>query len=113
MTRAVAAELAPHGVRANALCPGTVDTPLLAAEFDSAEDPVAERRETVHSIATGRIARAEEIAAAALFLLSDDSSYVTGSQFVVDGGRTGCFPPAGAGERPQPALATAEHGGGL
>jgi NAD(P)-dependent dehydrogenase (short-subunit alcohol dehydrogenase family) len=92
MTRALAAELAPHGVRVNAVCPGTVDTPLLAAEFDSAADPLAEREQTTRSIAAGRIAHADEIAALALFLLSDEASYVTGSHFVADGGRTGCYP---------------------
>jgi NAD(P)-dependent dehydrogenase (short-subunit alcohol dehydrogenase family) len=92
MTRALAAELAPSGVRVNAVCPGTVDTPLLQAEFDIADDPGAERVATEASIALGRIGRPEEIAAVVLFLLSDESSYVTGSHFVVDGGRTGCFP---------------------
>ena len=92
MTRALAAELAPSGVRVNAVCPGTVDTPLLQAEFDLADDPGAERVATEASIALRRIGRPEEIAAVVLFLLSDESSYVTGSHFVVDGGRTGCFP---------------------
>jgi NAD(P)-dependent dehydrogenase (short-subunit alcohol dehydrogenase family) len=98
MTRALAAELAPFGIRANAVCPGTVDTPLLAAEFDAAPDPDAERERTTRTIAAGRIAAAEEIAAVAVFLASDESSYVTGSHFVVDGGRTGCFPANPGGE---------------
>jgi NAD(P)-dependent dehydrogenase (short-subunit alcohol dehydrogenase family) len=92
MTRALAAELAPHGIRVNTLCPGTVDTRLLAAEFDASDDPIAEREETVRSIAASRIADPEEVAALALFLLSGEASYVTASHFVVDGGRTGCFP---------------------
>ena len=94
MTRALAAELAPYGVRANAVCPGTVDTPLLQAEFDVSDDPAAERTQTERSIALGRIAQPMEIAATVLFLLSDESSYVTGAHFVVDGGRTGCYPSA-------------------
>jgi NAD(P)-dependent dehydrogenase (short-subunit alcohol dehydrogenase family) len=98
MTRALAAELAPHGVRVNAVCPGTVDTPLLEAEFDAAADPVAEREQTERSIALGRLAHVDEISALVVFLLSDESSYVTGSHFVADGGRTGCYVTNG-GER--------------
>ncbi len=92
LTRALAIDHVADGVRVNAVCPGTVDTPLLQAEFDLAEDPGAERSATEASIALGRIGDPDEIAAVVLFLLSDASSYVTGSHFVVDGGRTGCFP---------------------
>ena len=91
MTRVLAAELAPHGVRANTLCPGPVETPLLAADFELADDPARERESVESSVAFGRIGRPEEIARAILFLLSDESSYMTGAQLVVDGGRTSCF----------------------
>jgi NAD(P)-dependent dehydrogenase (short-subunit alcohol dehydrogenase family) len=87
MTREIAVEHARHGIRANALCPGPVDTPLLA---ELMSDPEWARRRLVH-IPMGRPARAEEIAKAALFLASDDSSFVTGSALVVDGGITAAY----------------------
>jgi NAD(P)-dependent dehydrogenase (short-subunit alcohol dehydrogenase family) len=105
MTRVLAAELAPYGVRVNSVCPGAVETPLLAAEFELASDPALERDLTERSIAFGRIARPDEIASAVLFLLSDQSSYVTGTQLIVDGGRTGCYPqPPVAGVTSQAAV---------
>jgi NAD(P)-dependent dehydrogenase (short-subunit alcohol dehydrogenase family) len=91
MTRAVAAELAGFGIRVNSVSPGTTDTPMLMAEFATAPDPDAARAANETTIPLGRIARPEEIANAVAFLLSDEASYVTGSNLVVDGGRTSCF----------------------
>jgi NAD(P)-dependent dehydrogenase (short-subunit alcohol dehydrogenase family) len=88
MSRELAVEFARRGVRVNALCPGPVETPLLMRLF--AEDPEAAERRLVH-LPMGRFARAEEIARAALFLASDDSSYVTGATFLVDGGLTAAY----------------------
>ncbi len=87
MTREVAVEHARSGIRANALCPGPIDTPLLA---ELMSDPDWARRRLVH-IPMGRPGRAEELAKAALFLASDDSSYMTGSALVVDGGITAAY----------------------
>lgn len=87
LTREIAIEFARKGIRANALCPGPVDTPLLAELFS---DPARRRRRMVH-IPAGRLARAEEVASAALFLASDESSYVNGATFTVDGGITAAY----------------------
>jgi NAD(P)-dependent dehydrogenase (short-subunit alcohol dehydrogenase family) len=87
MTREIAVEYARQGIRANSLCPGPVNTPLLA-EFLAA--PAARARRFVH-IPMGRLAEASEIAQAALFLASDESSYVTGSTFLGDGGITSAY----------------------
>lgn len=91
MTRASAAELAPHGIRVNAVCPGETDTPMLRSEFALAADPTAERRAHERSIPLGRLATPCEIASAVVYLLSDESRYVTGTALVVDGGRTSCI----------------------
>jgi NAD(P)-dependent dehydrogenase (short-subunit alcohol dehydrogenase family) len=91
MTRAFAAELAVLGIRVNSVSPGTTDTPMLAAEFAAAADPERERAENASSIPLGHFAQPSDIAAAVAFLLSDDAGYVTGSNLVVDGGRTSCF----------------------
>ena len=87
MTREIAIEFARKGIRANALCPGPVDTPLLQELFS---DPARRARRMAH-IPPGRLAQAREIAQAALFLASDESSYVTGSTFTVDGGITAAY----------------------
>jgi NAD(P)-dependent dehydrogenase (short-subunit alcohol dehydrogenase family) len=88
MTRELAVEFARQGVRVNALCPGPVETPLLMRLF--ADDPAAYERRRVH-LPMGRLAKPEEIARGALFLASDDSSYVTGTTFLVDGGLTAAY----------------------
>jgi NAD(P)-dependent dehydrogenase (short-subunit alcohol dehydrogenase family) len=91
MTRAFAAELAPHGIRVNSISPGTTETPMLLAEFDAAPDPAKERAENESTIPLGRIGQPGDIAAAVAFLLSDEAAYITGANLVVDGGRTSCF----------------------
>ena len=88
MTRELAVEFARRGVRVNAICPGPVETPLLMHLFES--DPAAYERRRVH-IPMGRLAQPREIAQGALWLASDDASYVTGSTFVVDGGITAAY----------------------
>jgi NAD(P)-dependent dehydrogenase (short-subunit alcohol dehydrogenase family) len=87
MTREIAVEFARRGVRANALCPGPIETPLLQGLL---ADPARRQRRLVH-IPMGRFGQAEEIAKAALFLASDESSYMTGAALVVDGGITAAY----------------------
>ncbi|HEY6679346.1 MAG TPA: glucose 1-dehydrogenase [Actinomycetota bacterium] len=87
MTREIAVEFARQGVRANALCPGPIETPLLQ---ELLADPARRQRRLVH-IPMGRFGQAEEIAKAALFLASDESSYMTGAALVVDGGITAAY----------------------
>jgi len=88
MSRELAVQFARQGVRVNALCPGPVETPLLMRIFNA--DPGAYERRRVH-LPMGRLAKAIEIANAALFLASDESSYVNGATFLVDGGITAAY----------------------
>jgi NAD(P)-dependent dehydrogenase (short-subunit alcohol dehydrogenase family) len=88
MSRELGVQFAKSGVRVNALCPGPVDTPLLRELF--AADPVAAQRRLVH-VPMGRFAEATEIANAALFLASDESSYVNATEFLVDGGISSAY----------------------
>ncbi len=87
MTREIAVEYARKGIRANALCPGPIETPMLAALLS---DPQRRARRLVH-IPIGRFGQAEEIARAALWLASDESSLMTGAALVVDGGITAAY----------------------
>ena len=88
LSRELGVEFARRGVRVNTVCPGPVDTPLLRDLY--AKDPDQAARRLVH-IPMGRFARAEEIANAVLFLASDESSFMTATAFIVDGGITGAY----------------------
>ncbi|WBB70386.1 3-oxoacyl-ACP reductase [Micromonospora sp. WMMD812] len=88
MTRELGVQFAREGIRVNALCPGPVATPLLLELF--AADPERAARRLVH-VPMGRFGTAQEIAAAVAFLASDDASFMTAAQFVVDGGITGAY----------------------
>jgi NAD(P)-dependent dehydrogenase (short-subunit alcohol dehydrogenase family) len=87
MTREIAVEFARKNIRANSLCPGPVETPLLQ---ELLSDPARRQRRLVH-IPPGRFGKAEEMANAALFLASDESSFVNGATFLVDGGITAAY----------------------
>jgi len=88
MSRELAVQFARNGVRVNALCPGPVETPLLLAIYG--DDPAAFARRQVHW-PTGRLGKPREIVNAALFLASDESTFVNGAAFVVDGGLTAAY----------------------
>jgi NAD(P)-dependent dehydrogenase (short-subunit alcohol dehydrogenase family) len=88
LSRELAVQFARQGVRVNALCPGPVETPLLLRIFG--DDPAAFERRRIH-LPMGRLAKPREIVNAALFLASDESSYVNGATFVVDGGLTAAY----------------------
>ncbi|MFB6169673.1 MAG: SDR family NAD(P)-dependent oxidoreductase [Haloarculaceae archaeon] len=86
LTRAIAAEAGPAGVRANAVCPGFIETDLGTAFFDEFDDPETARERLESQYPLKRMGQPEEVADAILFLASDESSYVTGHGLVVDGG---------------------------
>lgn len=86
ITRATAVRYGPEGIRCNAVCPGDIDTPLVAAYFDTAADPAALRAEVEAEYPLRRIAQPQEIARAVVFLASDDSSFMSGQPLVLDGG---------------------------
>jgi NAD(P)-dependent dehydrogenase (short-subunit alcohol dehydrogenase family) len=86
ITRATAVRYGRDGIRCNAVCPGDIDTPLVAAYFQTASDPAALRAEVEAEYPLGRIAQPAEIARAVVFLASDDSSFMSGQPLIVDGG---------------------------
>jgi NAD(P)-dependent dehydrogenase (short-subunit alcohol dehydrogenase family) len=98
LSRELGVEFAHKGIRINSLCPGPVDTPLLQDLF--ASDPAKAARRLVH-LPLGRFATAREIANGALFLASDESSYVTASAFLVDGGLSQAYLTPDASDDPQ------------
>jgi 2-keto-3-deoxy-L-fuconate dehydrogenase len=88
LTRSVAADFVAHGIRCNAICPGTVATPSLEERINAFADPAAARQAFIDRQPMGRLGTAEEIAALAVYLASDESSYTTGAIHVIDGGWT-------------------------
>jgi NAD(P)-dependent dehydrogenase (short-subunit alcohol dehydrogenase family) len=86
ITRATAVQYAKDGIRCNAVCPGDIDTPLVQAYIETAENPAALRAEITGHYPVGRISSPVEIARTVVFLASDDASFMTGQPLVVDGG---------------------------
>ena len=88
LTKSVAADFVGQGIRCNAICPGTVDTPSLQGRIDAFADPVEARKNFIARQPIGRLAQAHEIAPLVVFLASDESAFVTGQAYNIDGGIT-------------------------
>lgn len=88
LTKSVAADYVGKGIRCNAVCPGTVDTPSLQDRINAYDDPVEARKQFIARQPMGRLATAEEIAPVVVFLASDESAFSTGNVYSVDGGMT-------------------------
>jgi len=86
LTKSISADFLKQGVRCNAVCPGTVQSPSLDGRINAFDDPVEARKEFIARQPLGRLGTPEEIAAMVLYLASDESAYTTGQFFVVDGG---------------------------
>ena len=93
LTRCMALDGAAHGIRANCVCPGFVETPMAMTYFEAQEDPAASRAAVDAAHPLGRMGRPDEIAAAFLYLASDEARWVTGTTLAIDGGLTAGLPP--------------------
>jgi len=91
MTRAIAVDCAPYGIRVNSIAPGAINTPMTKFQLSQSEDPQIALEKGNEAVLLKRMGTAEEIARVALFLVSDDSSYITGSLLVADGGATAWY----------------------
>jgi len=88
LTKSIAIDYVRHGIRCNAVCPGTIDTPSLGDRINAFADPVQARKDFIARQPMGRLGTAEEIAAICVYLASDESTFTTGQTMMVDGGMT-------------------------
>ena len=88
LTKSVAADFVARGIRCNAVCPGTVQSPSLDQRINALPDPDEARKAFISRQPMGRLGKTEEIAALCVYLASDEAAYVTGQQFIIDGGMT-------------------------
>jgi len=86
LTKSMALDHAKDGIRVNCICPGRVETPFVAARLKEYPDPKKAYEEMAATQALGRMGKPEEIAAAALYLASDEAAFITGTAFLIDGG---------------------------
>jgi NAD(P)-dependent dehydrogenase (short-subunit alcohol dehydrogenase family) len=88
LTRCLAKDGARNGIRANSVCPGYIDTPIMERALQETPDPISARREIENKMPLGRMGRAKEVASGILFLASPDASYISGTELTIDGAVT-------------------------